>query len=69
MEELLKYYIQESDKRFDKIDSSLADLHSFKASMVSSARLTSLIVSGICGFLTLLASWALVYYSMPKAPL
>lgn len=67
MEELLRYFIQETNESLAQIRTDLSDLKKFKAEMVVSARLTSLIVSSICGLLTLISSWVLVYYTVRGA--
>lgn len=63
MEELLRYFIKETNESLAGIRSQLDDLQKFKVEMMSSARLTSLVVSGICGFITLVSSLLLVYYT------
>jgi hypothetical protein len=56
MEELLRYFMTETNDRLERMESRLEDLTKFKLEMIASARLTSLIVSGICGAITLVAS-------------
>lgn len=70
MEELLRYFIQETNEKLAAMDEKmtdmgdkLSDLQRFKAEMTSSARITSLFVSGICGFITLISTILLVYYT------
>ena len=63
MEELLKYFMQETNTQLIEIKSQLDDLQKFKAGMVASARMTSFIVSAICGSVTLACTLALVYYT------
>lgn len=70
MEELLKYFIRETNEKLNSIENKMStmgdkleDLQRFKSEMMVSSRITSLIVSGICGFLTMLASLLLVYYT------
>lgn len=63
MEELLRYFIQETNERLAGIERSLLDLQKFKIEMLASARTTSLIVSTVCGFVTLVATLLTVYYT------
>lgn len=63
MENLLQYFMKETDRkfdsidaRFDKLDDKLDDLTKFKIEMVASARLTSFLVSAVCGAITLTIS-------------
>jgi hypothetical protein len=60
MEQLFRYFIQETDKKFDELKGDIADvkeqlkdLSKFKAEMIATARTTSFIVSAICGAITL----------------
>ena len=68
MEELLKYYMLETNVRLSGIEVSLKDLQKFKAEMLVSARITALIVSAACGFLTLLSSIGLTYFTLRAHP-
>lgn len=63
MEELVKYYMDETNRKIAKIETKLDDLTKFKLEMIASARLTALIVSGICGLITLVATVALAFYT------
>lgn len=63
MEELLRYFIQETKEKLVSIEDKLEDLQKFKIEMMSSARFTSLVVSSVCGFITLISSLLLVYYT------
>lgn len=65
-EGLWKYFMEQSNKRFDSIDDKLGDLTRFKIEMMASARLTALIVSGICGALTLCATCVATYFMLKK---
>lgn len=63
MEQLLDYFMKETNKRFDTVDdqfasiaSKLEDLVKFKIQMMTSTLWTSVIVSGLCGLLTMLAT-------------
>lgn len=47
---------KETNERFDKLEVKVDALQTFKITTVASARTTSLIVSGICGFITLVAT-------------
>lgn len=69
-DELLKYFMKETDRRFQemsgwmsKVDTKLEDLTAFKIEMIASARTTAFMVSAICGLVTLCASLALVYFT------
>lgn len=63
MEELLRYFIKETNEKLVSIEGKLEDLQKFKTEMMASARLTSFVVSGICGLVTLISSMMLVYYT------
>lgn len=63
MEQLLRYFIQETNESLASIRADLSDLKKFKVEMIASARLTAFIVSAICGLITLLSSLFLVYYT------
>lgn len=70
MEPLLKYFIDETNKKIDdlkadvsegrketrEVRDKLSDLQAFKVEMVVSARWVSLLVSAACGLLTMLAT-------------
>lgn len=68
MEELLKRHIQETDKNFEDVYDSLVlitakldDLREFKTKLIVSSRFFSLVVSAVCGIITLLASSFVTY--------
>jgi hypothetical protein len=63
MEELLKYYMEETNKRITSMESKLEDLTKFKIEMVASARTTSLVVSGLCGLITMIVSVGVAIYT------
>jgi len=72
MEELLKRHIAETDRRFDEVievlkqlNGEVSNLRDFKTSMVVSSRGIALLVSSICGFLTMIAT-SLVSYLIQK---
>ena len=63
MEELLKMYREYNDKRFDEvrddikdIASRIEDLREFKIQQIAAARTVSMIISSVCGFITLIVS-------------
>lgn len=69
MEELLKRHISETDRRFEEIQDHLEeisgkmdDLRDFKVKLIVTSRFFSIVVSAICGILTLLASSFVTYY-------
>lgn len=62
-EELLKMYREYNDKRFDEVRADLQDIrlrmeevNNFKVEMIASSRTVSMVVSAICGLMTLLAT-------------
>lgn len=61
MDPLLKYFMEETNKRLDTVDDKLTDLTKFKVEMIASARLTSFIVSGLCGLITMIATMWMSY--------
>lgn len=63
MEKLIEYFINETNKTRDELKSEirliqerLNDLQKFKVEMIVSARWVSLIVSAVCGLLTMIVS-------------
>lgn len=63
MEELLRYFMKDTNDRLDKIEAKIDDLSTFKIQMLATARMTSLVVSAICGFITLLVTtWLSIKY-------
>lgn len=56
-----EYFIEETLRRLESIEDKLDALHEFKAGMIVRVRLTSLIVSGVCGFISMLACGVLTY--------
>ena len=63
METLLRHHIDSTEKRFDKLDERLKDLHKevldlryFKTESKATAKSVSLLVSGLTGLLTLIVS-------------
>ena len=61
MEDLLKYFMAQSNRRFDVIETKIDELKETKIEMVASARLVSLIVSSFCGLITMLLTlWVAV---------
>lgn len=67
MDRLLDYHMKQTEKRFDElkadihdqfmlVNTKLEDLTRFKIEMLASARTTSLIVSSLCGLLTMVVT-------------
>lgn len=63
MENLLKYHIQATEKKFDELHDSIKELsqkmdnvNEFKVKMIASSRTVSFIISAVCGAITLLVS-------------
>lgn len=72
-ETLLSNHMRTTEKRFDKLDrdirfigSRLDDLSTFKAEMIFTARTASLVVGGICGFVSLVASSVVAFLITTK---
>lgn len=61
--DLFKYFVEQTNARLIGIETALSDLKAFKAEMLASSRTTAMIVSGICGFLTMIATALLTYYT------
>ena len=66
MEELLKMYREYNDKRFDEVRADLQEvnrkldeIHDFKVTTIATSRTVSMIVSALCGLLTLITSAAI----------
>lgn len=73
MDNVLKYHIENTNKQFDEIKESLHEIHDriddvqkFKAEMLISSRIVSVIISAVCGFLTMIATTILSYYVQVK---
>jgi hypothetical protein len=69
-DELLKYFIEETNKKFDgvseKLDGvhqKLEDLGKFKIEMLVSSRWIALIVSSVVGVITLVATLTVTFYA------
>lgn len=56
MEQLLKYFMEATNGRLDGIEAKLDDLTKFKIEMLATARITSLVVSAVCGFITMVVT-------------
>lgn len=63
MEELLKHHIQDTRDRFNELKQELTALHEkledlrdFKISLIATSRTTSIIVSTVCGLITLIVT-------------
>jgi tetrahydromethanopterin S-methyltransferase subunit G len=59
--ELLTMYREYNDKRFDEvrkdlqeIQEKLNEIHDFKVQMIANSRLVSMVVSAVCGLVTLI---------------
>lgn len=46
---VMRYFIYETNRRLEKIEKKLDDLSKFKAEMLVSARIVSLIISSVTG--------------------
>ena len=62
MEELVSYFMEETNRKLDRMEAALTDLQQFRVSLIAQSRLTALIVSAICGFISLLASVGVVLW-------
>jgi|GEM_PF-4930811 len=59
MEELLRYFMDETNRRLGSIEQKLEDLQSFKVAMLTSASVRASVISVSFGVLTLLVTlWA-----------
>ncbi len=63
MDNILKYHIEDTKEKLleikediEDLTATIEDLKEFKIQLVATSRLTSLIVSAICGFVTLAVS-------------
>lgn len=63
MENLLKMYQEYSDKKFDEIREDIQEIrqrmdeiHEFKVKSIATSRTVSMIISAICGLVTLLVT-------------
>lgn len=73
MEKMLRYFIDDTNKKIDEIrndikdiDQRLADLQAFKVEMLSSARVTAFLMSSIFGLATFIGTIVTVYYTVKK---
>lgn len=57
----LSTYLESLEERLKRIEEKLDAIQEFKASTIATARLTSLIVSGILGFVSMVSSGILTY--------
>jgi hypothetical protein len=57
----LTYFIQRTDSRLEAMEAKLDSLAEFRTKSIVEARLVSLIISGICGFVSLIASGVITY--------
>jgi predicted translin family RNA/ssDNA-binding protein len=69
MEKLIRYFMEETNKKFDEVKKDIKDvktsvqsLNEFKVSLMVSSRWVSLIVSTLVGIFTFFASLAGTYY-------
>lgn len=67
-DQLQKYFMKETDRKIEElkgdiklVNGKLDDLTKFKIEMIVSARMTSFVVSSVCGLLTLLVSTYLTH--------
>ena len=63
MEQLFKLYTEYNDKKFDEVRSDIHELrqkieeiHEFKVTSIATSRTVSMIVSAVCGLVTLLVT-------------
>lgn len=71
--DLLEHHIEETRRQLDDVKAELKnirdrldDLHRFKADLIASSRTVSLIVSAVCGFITLIATTVATFVSLKK---
>lgn len=62
MSELLDHFIANTETRLIRIEDKISDLQEFKVEMLWSSKQTALIVSGILGFFSMVASGVLTYF-------
>ena len=60
------YFISRTDTRLESIESKIDALTEFRVKTISESRLVAFIVSGVCGFISLLASGILCYMITTK---
>lgn len=60
-DELLKYFMEETNRELHQIKENLEDLKQFKISMMASAKLTSMIISSCFGVVSLALSVLVVW--------
>jgi hypothetical protein len=60
--DFLRYFVEQTNERFRSIDEKLADLTKFKVEMIVSARWVAMIVSSICGLLSIAVSVSVSFY-------
>lgn len=61
--DLFKYFVEQTNARLIGIETALSDLKAFKSEMLATSRTASLIVSGLCGLLTMIATMLLTYFT------
>lgn len=73
MEDLLKYHIEDTSKRFDHVSEELGKIHhkldalqEFKTVTIVSTRWVSFVVSTVCGLVTMIATACLNYFLTTK---
>lgn len=61
--QMLEYHIEETSRRFDEVKSDLKDIKEkiddfkeFKIEMLTTSRMVSIIISGVCGIITMIVS-------------
>ena len=60
------YFATETNRRLIRIEQKLEDLTAFKSEMVGSAKITAIIVSSVCGFISMIASGVITYFITAK---
>lgn len=60
------HFINETSRRLIRIEEKLEDLTAFKMEMLGNAKTTAIIVSGVCGFISMIFSGVLTYFITTK---
>ena len=69
-DELVRYFMERTDGRLSAIDEKLSSLAEFKIQMLVSSRWVSLIISVICGLVSLAVSTGVaIYIAKQESPL
>ena len=57
----MKYFVRRTDSRLESIEAKIDQFSEFKANLLGSAKVTAIIVSGVCGFISMLVCGILTY--------